>query len=972
MLARARRRGRARGSAPAGRPPPPSSSTVLPAWITSATSTDERSRPAVGPALVARLPSMKHVWRHPSGCPTDLAARSGGFPRALGDRRGDHGGVPPRRGPPRGRGRDQARRRASPGRGACPPRTATSIALRVPWADLEPGPAVCRAPGRLWTGVSCRPRVPPRPPRPTLRRRPDPARVGVSRSVLEHLLAIRECGPRSRLGPPSRLGIRRAVQAGSRPAPPPRREPSPTSSSPFPRDSGIAVALESKDARARAPPSSPCSGQRALCDWDNLRDNLPRRRRRHASSASAVRPRARDSARRSAATSTTRASRSPRRPQRPPSRTSARRPPRPETSSPRFRDFRAPPTSATTPSTASRPSSTRAAPPPSPPRAAACAIAWTRTPRVSRFVSTRTNARVWRGCAAADVPVGSASNPPIVDPRDGRDRSARGTSARRIGSTRSRASCAPVAPPSYPDAPGGLLCDEPGLGKTVTALALTLARRICARASSPGFARARARRPGDGTIARPRLGDGDGDAAAGAGRHPGRHLRRGSVHPGGRRRNGGGVAVAVEHARGTSIPRHGTRGVRVHQSLRETEEEQRVVRARQRGGQERRFSPAAPSRLGPRFAEAPTSADEEKKIKIEWSANANEPGPPKGFRPLRASAARAATGARRRSATSRTSRRRWRPLDARVGSSAVEEDVRVRTHESRRRRPDHRRRPAPVAEVEVQRRPRREGVGGAVRPRTRAVRGRTHAEGLGVGSPGEKRVGGDASRPATTRTTTRTTTPTSRSPSTPNRSTRLSLSTAEAASRAPRCGCPAPRSSCCRPTLISHGWNRSAPRGTRADGPSVCVVGAVDAKRDDAAGSFAIDGEDADADRWLFGVEGETRDGSRSERADGEASASSSASAWTEGGCSKSTRARQRHDALPSFDGLSPRVLASRWDVVLIPVNRLSAEFSRVDSPLLRVHWQRVVLDEGHQLGGASAITAKLSVASRSGRTPDG
>ena len=61
--------------------------------------------------------------------------------------------------------------------------------------------------------------------------------------------------------------------------------------------------------------------------------------------------------------------------------------------------------------------------------------------------------------------------------------------------------------------------------------------------------------------------------------------------------------------------------------------------------------------------------------------------------------------------------------------------MRVRTHESRRRRADHRRRPAPVAEVEVQRRPRREGAGGAVRPRTRAVRGRTHAEGLGVGSP---------------------------------------------------------------------------------------------------------------------------------------------------------------------------------------------------------------------------------------------
>ena len=34
----------------------------------------------------------------------------------------------------------------------------------------------------------------------------------------------------------------------------------------------------------------------------------------------------------------------------------------------------------------------------------------------------------------------------------------------------------------------------------------------------------------------------------------------------------------------------------------------------------------------------------------------------------------------------------------------------------------------------------------------------------------------------------------------------------------------------------------------------------------------------------------------------------------------------------------------SAWDIVLIPVNRLSSEFSQMDSPLLRVHWQRIIL----------------------------
>ena len=55
-----------------------------------------------------------------------------------------------------------------------------------------------------------------------------------------------------------------------------------------------------------------------------------------------------------------------------------------------------------------------------------------------------------------------------------------------------------AAPPRFADAPGGLLCDEPGLGKTVTALALVLARRG-ARAAPPGSGPGGARRPAGGT-----------------------------------------------------------------------------------------------------------------------------------------------------------------------------------------------------------------------------------------------------------------------------------------------------------------------------------------------------------------------------------------------------------------------------------------------------------------------------------------
>jgi len=55
--------------------------------------------------------------------------------------------------------------------------------------------------------------------------------------------------------------------------------------------------------------------------------------------------------------------------------------------------------------------------------------------------------------------------------------------------------------------------------------------------------------------------------------------------------------------------------------------------------------------------------------------------------------------------------------------------------------------------------------------------------------------------------------------------------------------------------------------------------------------------------------------------------------------------------------------LASDYDVVIMTFDRLSTEFTQIDTPLLRVLWQRVVLDEGHQLSKTLSITNRLSVA---------
>ena len=159
------------------------------------------------------------------------------------------------------------------------------------------------------------------------------------------------------------------------------------------------------------------------------------------------------------------------------------------------------------------------------------------------------------------------------------------------------------------------------------------------------------------------------------------------------------------------------------------------------------------------------------------------------------------------------------------------------------------------------------------------------------------------------------------------------------------------------PVLISHWLEQIAfTTGAAEDGPSVCVVGGAKGKSVAGGANGAANGEGDGADRWLFGIEGEADES--------DLGVNHGEDTWTGvgGANAGSVRRAQRHDSLSSFHGLAPRELANRWDLVIIPVNRLSYEFSR-DSPILRVHWQRVVLDEGHQLGGASAITAKLSMA---------
>ncbi|KAH0928565.1 hypothetical protein BRARA_D00466 [Brassica rapa] len=61
---------------------------------------------------------------------------------------------------------------------------------------------------------------------------------------------------------------------------------------------------------------------------------------------------------------------------------------------------------------------------------------------------------------------------------------------------------------------------------------------------------------------------------------------------------------------------------------------------------------------------------------------------------------------------------------------------------------------------------------------------------------------------------------------------------------------------------------------------------------------------------------------------------------------------------------LSPHNLAWDYDVVITTFSRLSAEWNpRKKSPLIQVHWLRVMLDEGHTLGSSLSLTNKFQMA---------
>ncbi|CAN8254579.1 unnamed protein product [Cochlearia groenlandica] len=61
---------------------------------------------------------------------------------------------------------------------------------------------------------------------------------------------------------------------------------------------------------------------------------------------------------------------------------------------------------------------------------------------------------------------------------------------------------------------------------------------------------------------------------------------------------------------------------------------------------------------------------------------------------------------------------------------------------------------------------------------------------------------------------------------------------------------------------------------------------------------------------------------------------------------------------------LSPHSLAWDYDVVITTFSRLSAEWNpRKKSPLIQVHWLRVMLDEGHTLGSSLSLTNKFQMA---------
>ena len=163
-----------------------------------------------------------------------------------------------------------------------------------------------------------------------------------------------------------------------------------------------------------------------------------------------------------------------------------------------------------------------------------------------------------------------------------------------------------------------------------------------------------------------------------------------------------------------------------------------------------------------------------------------------------------------------------------------------------------------------------------------------------------------------------------------------------------------------------------SPRGRREEGTGGEQRAVHDLNDDAREDRFDRFDEDSDSDpvgarRWLFDVE----DGDRPDVVARRASRArrSSAAAFT-------PRRGQYHSeggkigAAPLLSRASPRrrsrARGHRADA------REPAQLGFLGGLPFSVHWRRVVLDEGHQLGGASAIPAKLSMAWRCARAAVG
>lgn len=547
---------------------------------------------------------------------------------------------------------------------------------------------------------------------------------------------------------------------------------------------------------------------------------------------------------------------------------------------------------------------------------------------------------------ARERPNGSASMPPLPDPRwigptriePEPDQPSPSEASDRYWVNVLTGEMSTSPPPHYADSPGGLLCDEPGLGKTVTALALVLATRG-ARPAPPDGHRARmdeasgcwyyegtarlaaaAATNGDPTTPSVKIGDGNvGNLDSG---HDSPAYTPGSARS------------QVRRSRRSTTP-----GVGHFAKIERAAFLLDNPRARRRKLDDAVFDGGSPAvAVGAPVAEI----EDDKNETVE-----DDPSlPPPGFRQATASAARAS---RERAMTQRNVSFFQRAIA--IASHNVGKEVAYDACEFVLMNAG-----GSIAAGAPLRLPKFRFNGEALKDATWVL----YSIGLQPVAEGERagKLHLDWAPPPPKSAEDPFAEPIALDTDALEEALSLSRGGARGgAEEAPKIWLSSATLVILPPVLISHWLEQIAfTTGAAEDGPSVCVVGGAKGKSVAGGANGAANGEGDGEDRWLFGIEGEADES--------DLGVNHGEDTWTGvgGANAGSVRRAQRHDSLSSFHGLAPRELANRWDLVIIPVNRLSYEFSR-DSPILRVHWQRVVLDEGHQLGGASAITAKLSMA---------